>query len=112
MTAPKASPQRAGRKPGPRIPCGGCFAMLTAREWKGHFAGCAGKGAAKLGKLLSGEYVVVQQSLEDSPPRYDRYAVYAHVGAKRIGPWRETPIEAVRDCPIDAAKPRRRSAGA
>ena len=105
MTAPKASPQRAGRKPGPRIPCGGCFAMLTAREWKGHFAGCDGKGAAKLGKLLSDGWVVVGKTRWHSiheNPNYSAFAV--HRGPKRIGPWRETPIEAVRDGPNKGGK--------
>lgn len=96
MTAPKADPQRAGRKPGPRIPCGGCFALLTAREWKGHFAGCTGRGKqAKFSLVVEGRWRVVGDLEDDGSLRY---AVYG-TNSRRIGPWRETPIAAVRDCP-------------
>jgi hypothetical protein len=104
VTAPKAAPQRAGRKPGPRIPCGGCFALLTAREWKGHFAGCPERESPrKLFKLIFHDIVLYQQ-LDHYLSTHGQWAVYEHGGAKRIGPWRETPIEAVRDCPIKGGK--------
>lgn len=92
MTLPKANPQRAGRKPGVRLPCGACFQMLTAAEWKGHHARCPDRLRPRAEKLLRPEWTIVQGHEQT-------FAVFRY--QERLGPWCETRMEAVAQCPME-----------
>lgn len=98
MTQRKANPQRPGRKPGVRIPCGACFAMLTAAEWKGHHLRCPDRLIPRVHKLLDRDWLVFKSVATDL------CAVFCETSLKRIGPWCETRIEAVAQCPMEPGK--------